>query len=142
MTRVDFYLLSSKTPHEREKFACRLAEKAWKQGHKVYLHSQSKEQTEQLDTLLWTFRPESFVPHDIAEGDTSLSPVLLGNNEAPQLSAHDILINLATEVPSFFSHFERAIELINENEQIKTAGRERYRFYKERGYALETHKIA
>jgi len=143
VTRVDFYLLSTTTAHDREKFACRLTEKAWKSRHKVYLHSHSERETEQLDKLLWTFRPESFIPHETIEsGDSGLSPVLLGCHEMPQLSAHDVLINLAPEVPSFFSRFERVIELINEDESIKSAGRERYRFYKTRGYALETHKIA
>lgn len=142
MTRVDFYLLPGNNRQEREKLACRLTEKAWKLGHKIYLHSGSESESRQLDDLLWSFRAKSFVPHDQLENsDEAIAPVLLGHTEEPTLPAHDVLINLSAVVPSFFSRFERVIELINEDETIRKAGRDRYRFYQERGYTLNTHNI-
>jgi DNA polymerase-3 subunit chi len=142
MTRVDFYLLSGDGKQEREKLACRLTEKAWKLNHNIYLHSSSEPESRQLDDLLWTFRPESFVPHDLMANDSEMmAPVLLGHHEEPALSEHDILINLSATVPSFFSRFERVIEVINEDESIRETGRDRYRFYQQRGYTLNTHKL-
>lgn len=142
MTRVDFYLLSGDGKQEREKLACRLTEKAWKLNHKVYLHSDSEPESRQLDDLLWTFRPESFVPHNFLANDSEIkTPVLLGHHEEPALLEHDILINLSAAVPSFFSRFERVIEVINDDENIREAGRDRYRFYQQRGYTLNTHKL-
>ncbi len=142
MTRVDFYLLHGSNRQEREKLACRLTEKAWKLGHKIYLHSGSESESRQLDDLLWSFRAKSFVPHDQLEScDGTAAPVLLGYAEEPALSVHDVLINLSAAVPTFFSRFERVIELINEDETIRKAGRDRYRFYQERGYTLNTHNI-
>ncbi len=143
MTRVDFYLLSSDGKQEREKLACRLTEKAWKLNHKIYLHSDLETESRHLDNLLWSFRSESFVPHDLLENSTEETPVsvLLGHQEEPSLSDHDILINLSETVPSFFSRFERVIEIINEDENIRKAGRDRYRFYQQRGYSLNTHKL-
>jgi DNA polymerase-3 subunit chi len=32
-------------------------------------------------------------------------------------------------------------ELVNQDQVIKDAGRERFRFYRDRGYALETHTL-
>ena len=52
------------------------------------------------------------------------------------------MINLAMDIPTFFSRFERVSEIVIEEDEIKTAKRENFRFYRERGYPSETHKIA
>lgn len=59
MTRVDFYVLPVSEPHGRLSFACRLAEKAWLGGHKVYLHGEDDAAARSLDELLWSFRGTS-----------------------------------------------------------------------------------
>ena len=141
MTEVDFYILASKDPQARARFACRLTDKAYRLGHRVYIHTESAEQTRQLDDLLWSFQQNSFIPHGVyqAEGDNR-PPVQLGHDSEPDAS-HAVLINLAPEVPLFFSRFERVAELVNGEESIRQQSRQRYSFYKERGYALRTHEI-
>jgi len=57
------------------------------------------------------------------------------------LDIHDVLINLSQQTPDCFARFERFAELVNQDESIKQAGRERFKFYKSRGYPLNTHKI-
>ncbi|MCO6412701.1 MAG: DNA polymerase III subunit chi [Thiogranum sp.] len=141
MTRIDFYVLADDSAQAREQFACRLAEKAWRLGHRVYIHTASEEQTRQLDDLLWTFQQNSFLPHSLYReaGDTP-PPVLLAHDAEPDASSQ-VLINLAPEVPLFFSRFERVAELVNPQAEIRQEGRNRYSFYKERGYPLHTHEI-
>ena len=143
MTRVDFYILPGAAPDGRERLACRLADKAYRLGHPVYIHTQGPEQAAALDDLLWTFRDGSFVPHQRVAGDANLDgvPVLIGHAEVPE-QCHTLLINLAQEVPSFFSRFERVLEPVDQREDNKLAGRERFRFYRDRGYALETHTLS
>ena len=142
MTQVDFYLLKDDTAQSRVRFACRLADKAYRLGHRVFIHTESADQTRQLDELLWTFQQNSFVPHAIYRGGQSNPPpVLLAHNAEPDASSH-VLINLAAEVPLFFSRFERVAELINQNADVRTQGRSRYSFYKNRGYPLRTHEIS
>ncbi|MES9977893.1 MAG: DNA polymerase III subunit chi, partial [Candidatus Thiodiazotropha sp. 6PLUC5] len=53
----------------------------------------------------------------------------------------DVLINLSQEVPNFFSRFERVAEVIDQEPPVVTAGRERFRFYRDRGYPLKKHDI-
>ena len=36
MTKVDFYILPSADPSARLDFACKLTEKAWRMGHRIY----------------------------------------------------------------------------------------------------------
>lgn len=141
MTKIDFYLLSGTGDEAQAQFACRLVEKAYKLGHKLYIHTTSETQSKHLDDLLWTFRDGSFIPHeqyDPAAADRA--PVLLGHDQEPENNI-DVLVNMSPEVPPFFSRFERVAEIVPAQEQARQGGRERYRFYRDRGYPLDTHTI-
>ena len=52
-----------------------------------------------------------------------------------------MLINLGLAPPPFFSRFERLAEIVGVDPADAEAGRERYRFYRERGYELRTHSL-
>ncbi|WP_303903574.1 DNA polymerase III subunit chi [Thiohalomonas denitrificans] len=142
MTRIDFYILKASSAGEREMFACRLTEKAFEQGHRIYIHVADETAVARLDELLWTFRADSFLPHerlDIPDADID-TPIHIGSGEEP--GPHDdVLINLADDVPLFFSRFRRVAEVIAGDEAHRATGRERYRFYRDRGYPLEAHKL-
>ena len=141
MTQIDFYILTDQASSDRYALACRIADKAWQQGHRVYVHTNSQEESRHMDRQLWVFRENSFIPHGIAgQSDPALNPILIGNDDNA-VQEHDVLINLAAEVPAFFSRFERVAELIDKDPEIKSAGRNRFRFYRDRGYALSSHQI-
>lgn len=141
MTRVSFYLLKGSVEHDRQVFACRLIEKAYKQGHHIYIHTDNAEKAEQVNHILWSFRADSFVPHQLIDApNRDNCPVLIGHNTKPP-RLMDLLINLGSEQPIFFSQFERVAEFVNDDQQLKIMGRERYRFYQQRGYEISTHKI-
>lgn len=139
MTRIDFYLLPGAEPLERLRTACRIAEKAFLLDHDVHIHTADPAVSRRMDELLWTFRDRSFVPHEVEPEDPEAWPVTIGHAMEPAPRA--VLINLAAEVPPFFGRFERVAEVIDENPQIKEAGRARYRFYRERGYPLHHHRL-
>lgn len=141
MTKVDFYILPHSTADQRHIFACRLAEKAYKLGHKVYIHSDDEEQLMMLDQLLWSFRSASFVPHAVAtSAGESSTPVLLGMGAGT--SDHSgLIVNLSNSIPDGFSRFPRLAEIVVQDPQITAATRESYRFYRDRGYQLETHDL-
>ena len=143
MTQVDFYILNDSKPQAGALFACRITEKAYKKGHRVYINVASDQQLKQLDDLLWTFRDGSFLPHALyKEGDTKESgntPILLGHGIEPE-EASDVLVNLSGDVPSFFSRFSRVAELVAGDDAQRAAARARYTFYRDRGYTLNTHK--
>lgn len=141
MTQVDFYILQNERPGARPLFTCRLTEKAFKQGHRVYINTASGQQLQQLDELLWTFRDGSFLPHAVYKaGAREIPPILLGHAVEPE-GPSDVLVNLSTELPAFFSRFSRVAELVGGDADQLDAARERYRFYKDRGYTLNTHNL-
>jgi DNA polymerase-3 subunit chi len=93
-----------------------------------------------FDEQLWTFSPLDFVPHCMAGSPLAAeTPVVLAANldDAPH---HRILVNLSMTVPPQFARFERLLEVVGNEEQELVAGRERYRFYRDRGYALNNYK--
>jgi len=141
MTQVDFYILAEQAAGDRYRLACRITEKAWQQGRRIYLHTNSAAESRHLDRLLWTYKEGSFLPHGlVGKADPEINPILIGN--APDAAGeHDVLINLAAEVPVFFGGFERVAEVIDHDPQVKQLGRARFRFYRDRGYNLSTHNI-
>ncbi len=141
MTQVDFYILGKRARGDRYTLACRLAEKAWQQGRRVYLHTASDAESRHLDRLLWTYRDGSFLPHGIqGNADPGLNPVLIGHQD-DGAGEHDVLINLSNEVPAFFSRFKRVAEPLDQDQEVRSAGRNRYRFYRDRGYPLASHDV-
>ena len=141
MTQVDFYILEDNRPEARALLTCRLSEKAYKQGHQVFINANSGDQLKQLDDMLWTFSAGSFLPHGrYEENADSTHPVLLGHAVEPE-GPSDVLVNLSNEVPVFFSRFNRVAELVGGDETQLQSARERYRFYKDRGYTLNTHNL-
>jgi DNA polymerase III subunit chi len=141
MPKVSFYILTGKPPQLRERFACKLAEKAYRLGHRVYIQANDSLLAQEMDDLLWTFRPGSFVPHArINTEEARDAPVLIGQGEPPETEC-DLLINLNPEVPAFFSRFKRIAEIIDQEKAQRQAGRQRYRFYRDHNCTLETHEL-
>jgi DNA polymerase III subunit chi len=141
MTQIDFYLLAANDPGVRWDFCCRLIEKIQRLGHKVLVSLDTEEDARAFDQLLWSFKPESFVAHRLL-GDTSVKEVpveITFSDEAGD--HHDVLLNLGKRIPPFFSRFTRVSEFVTEDEATKVWTREHYRFYKERGYPIETRPI-
>lgn len=144
MTRVDFYILDRPAADGCLTLACRLAEKAVQHEHAVLINAGSPAERARIDELLWTFSQNSFLPHRIlGENDDNDEgePVLIGCDQVPEDGHWDLLINLAPAIPEFFSRFERMAELVDADEENKTAARERFRYYRDRGYELHTHHV-
>jgi DNA polymerase-3 subunit chi len=144
MTRVDFYLLGDAAA-TKPLTACRLADKAFHHGHQCYILAPDAEEARNLDRLLWTFGAGSFVPHGLYDAaaagtETPAYPVVVGWVEPPP-ACHDVLISLAPQVPAWFGRFMRVLELVGPDDDDKARGRERFRFYRDRGYPLQKHDL-
>lgn len=140
MAQVDFYVVRGGGGGECERVACRVVEKAWQLGHRVYLHAADTAQAQRLDELLWSFRQESFVPHGPAgEADAAQTPVVVGCGE--DATGRDVLVNLAEEIPACAAVFERIAEVVADGAAARAAGRQRYGEYRKRGYDLRHHDV-
>ncbi|QFU76566.1 DNA polymerase III subunit chi [Halioglobus maricola] len=139
MTRVGFYVVQATEASQRLGVAARLADKAFAQGHRIYINAEDKAQAEALDELLWSFRPSSFLPHAMT-GDPQSQQIAIGWGQDPG-DHNDLLINLQLDIPAFFSRFQRVAEVVTQDEQSLAALRKSWVFYKDRGYQLEKHDL-
>lgn len=142
MARVDFYLLAAAGEASRERFACRLAEKAYRLQHSVHIQAGDRERAAQLDDLLWTFRDGSFVPHELIDaGDAAVeAPITIGCTAASYRPA-DLLINLTDTVPPELGPFPRVAEIVTSDEDRKRHSRKLFADYRAQGHALEVHEL-
>jgi len=137
MTRIDFYTKVD----DKLRFAGKLCVKALSQQLRVNVYASDAGLAERFDRLLWTQNATGFIPHCRADHPLAHeTPVLIHEREGALL--HDaLLINLDTAWPPFFSRFERVIEIVSTDTRDATAARERFRFYRDRGYAMQTHDM-
>jgi DNA polymerase-3 subunit chi len=144
VTQVDFYILESDSEDARLRLACRIVDKATQQEQHVFVNSTSDSEAQKLDELLWTFSQGSFIPHKIVRHAVETAPrepVVIGLHQQPVGERWELLINLAADVPDFFSRYERVAEVVDGNAVRREQSRERYRFYRDRGYKLNTHQV-
>jgi DNA polymerase III subunit chi len=146
VTQVDFYILGGASDDALLRLASRIAEKAVAQGQQVHLNAENDAQAVKLDEVLWTFSQSSFLPHRVvastAADDAPAEPVLIGAGVEITNGPWNTLINLAPSVPEFFSRYERVAEVVDGDSERRVRGRERYRYYRDRGYELRTHNLA
>jgi len=143
MTSIDFHF---NTP-DRLEYACRLIRKIVNAGQAnaaapLVVFCQDEDRLQQFDDLLWQFSPTDFIPHvratDPLAKDTS---VLLTADDA-RLPVHHLLLNLDDAPPPFFSRYVRLLEVVSLLDDDKLKARERFTFYRDRGYAMTRHDLS
>ena len=167
MTQIDFYILAQTSAIARLHYACRLAEKAMNQGHHIAIALDDEEQALTLSDYLWSFKPESFLPHIFQDKELldnepkqealqhtstdNINNVAQENLKRPAPIAliwskdndhyHDILINLSQKIPEGFSRYQRAFEIVVQEDNCLQITRSHFQFYRERGYPLKSHTL-
>ena len=138
MTQIDFYT------HVEDKLrtACRLAAKAYSTDKRVMVCCADADLAGRFDRLLWTTPAIAFIPHCYAsEALASETPIVI--DYAGSEPAHDeILLNLRPEWPPLFSRFQRLIEVVTLDDEDRRLARERFKFYRDRGYEIRTHDLS
>ncbi len=136
MTSIDFYF----NAQDRLQVACRLAGKAVKQNQRLLIYAPDAETARRIDKMLWTWPATGFVPHcEVHAPLAAETPVLIASgDETPE--GCELLLNLGAGCPPHFERFARLLEVVDAAD--REAGRNRYRFYRSRGYPLANHDLA
>jgi DNA polymerase-3 subunit chi len=138
MTTIDFYT------HVDDQLvvAARLAAKALAQHGRVRILTPDEDSTTALDRLMWTRPPTGFVPHCRLGSPLAADTPVIVDHALEHEGPADVLINLRDDPPPFFSRFARLAEIVPADGVRAAAGRERYRYYRERGYELRAHNLS
>lgn len=134
MTEIKFFF----NVDNKLNFACKMAKRAYDDGRKLIVYAPSPKLADEFDRLLWTFSQLSFVPHVKAGHPLAAeTPIVIANDDSG-LTHHDSLLNIGDDPPPFFSRFDALREVVSSNADDRARARERVRFYKSRGFDVQT----
>ncbi|MBV1888681.1 MAG: DNA polymerase III subunit chi [Proteobacteria bacterium] len=140
MERVDFYLIAEDLSVQQ--FACRLVNKAFNAGLTVRIELETPEHVQQLDILLWEYRSDWFVPHDIGVDENGVAS-FIHVADLPRLSNQaDMLLNLSATPPACGESYQRIAEIVPDNPAEREPMRERFRYYRNLGCIPNYHPIS
>jgi len=138
MTQIDFY---THVP-DRLHTACVLSSKAFALGLKVTVFCADAGTAQRLDRMLWTTPAVGFVPHCAPDDPLATVTPVIVDYQGENLLNDNVLLNLRPEWPAFFSRFQRLVEIVGLDEADRAQARERFRFYRDRGYEIRTHDLS
>lgn len=134
MAVIQFYHLLT-TPLERA--LPKLLEKASQGKFRTLLLAESDERVDQLNQLLWTYDPGSFLAHgSLRDGHAEEQPILLSTRIEALNNANLLLVTdgRCCEEPSMF---ERIADMFDGGDaQAVEKARVRWGYYKEAGHSL------
>ncbi len=137
MTELLFYTNAADKLHA----ACQLSCKALSRKMRVMILTPESQVTDKLSRLLWTTPSIGFSPHcRSADRLASITPIIVDHATEPVIH-EEVLINLCNDTPSYFSRFHRLVEIVTRDKDDRALARERYRFYRDRGYEITTHDL-
>src|SRR5690606_26740621 len=138
MTRVDFHFNAP----DRFVYGCRVVRRAYRSKRRVLVWCDDEARLDAFDRLLWSEPPADFLPHVRADDPLAAQTPIRRTHAAVDTDTHDVLVNLGAAPPPMFARFERLIEIVGVDEDDRAAARERWRFYRDRGYPMPRHDVA
>lgn len=134
MADVGFYLIQSQI--RQVDLACRICRKSIQAGQQPLLVKfDDMALMQQFDALLWQFDASSFVVHDI---DNLSSPICLSLTLPEQYEGDCLNLGQAMVDPQRFS---RVLEIVENSDHAKVAGRERFKAYRALGIEPVTYQV-
>jgi DNA polymerase-3 subunit chi len=138
LTQIDFYF------HVENKLqtACALSAKAFSRGLRVLAYCPDPGASQKFSRLLWTTPAISFIPHCAPDDRLAAVTPVIVDHDGSNLPHDQVLLNLRDEWPPFFSRFQHLVEIVSLDEEDRRLARERYKFYRDRGYAILNHDLS
>jgi len=138
--KIDFYVLETASEQKSLHFVCQLIEKVYAEQQHIYVNMGSRHKAERLDALLWIYRDDSFLPHNLYHSTHNYpSPIQIGFNETPN-QHQAVLLNLCQDVPSFYQQFQHVIEIVFLDPLMQQLARARYKQYRDDRCEINTIK--
>ena len=135
-----FYLVPGENNDLRFHTAAKLVEKAWSEGHRVCVYCEDETQAQQIDEILWAFRPDAFIPHRILIDNSATCPESVGLQWTdPSSSDWQTVIVLGSRLPSRADQFERLALVANEDPALLHQARKQYRQLEALGINPKVH---
>jgi DNA polymerase-3 subunit chi len=139
MTKVLFVETTTSLMETR---ACEIAEHLYVKGHSLQIIAVDDYQAKRLDDLLWSFRPDSFIPHGFCTGSANAveQPVVI-TTKKERLKKIPVLLMMDCLETALVKQFSFAVHLIAvDNSERLAASRAYWAQLKEAGFMLRHQK--
>lgn len=134
MTRIDFYFNVADKPQTISD----LVQSSLSKRRLVTILADDESMAGKVSAGLWQKKAESFLPNVLVNHTLAKQTPVIIHWQENALLQDDMLINLTPSTPGFFSRFTHLVELVGDEEHDKIAARQRYKFYRDRGYEIKT----
>ncbi|HSR01973.1 MAG TPA: DNA polymerase III subunit chi [Methylophilaceae bacterium] len=114
-----------------------LVQRALAKKNLVTVTVENEVQAQTFAKVLWEQERTSFLPNVQVDAHLAKQTPVVFDWQQNQLCHDDILINLSRKQLTVFSRFRQLIELVGIDELDKQQARERFRFYRDRGYQIK-----
>lgn len=134
MTEISFYHLTRQPLNEA---LPALLQRVLAAGKRAVVVAASEERVETLDQVLWTYDPDSFLPHGSAkDGYADKQPIYLTTGDENP-NAATVLVSVDGMEPPAYGSYERFLYLFDDadREAVDTA-RQRWKKYKSEGHTV------
>lgn len=135
---VVFYVLNSADTQSLDAFIAKLIQKIVSEKRHADVLFASLQDAQRFDLTLWGIRPQSFIPHSVANEVSA--PIQLFGETVTQ-TCQDVLLNLHSDFQTEFNQYNRTIEILDQTEHLIQKGRERFKQYRSLGIEPLVHKI-
>ncbi len=139
--RIDFYVIADEHPDAFRRVATRLLEKSYAKNLRTWVLCANQAEAETLDDWLWSYKPDSFLPHSLASNrpEGLDPPIQITSDQTAPSGQYDLLLNLTENIPQHLDNFERILDLVAAHQ--KAAGRKRYKAYQTLNATLYHHNV-
>ena len=130
------------TASHMEMRACEIAARIYAQGDRLQIIAIDEEQAARLDDLLWTYRPDNFVPHTLWKGVDSESdqPVIITTRKerVPGIASLLTMEYCPVKMVRQFSKVTHMV--VVDNQERLEASRRYWTLLKDAGFSLRHQK--
>lgn len=137
---INFYIMPHKDISSALKTICMIIEKAFNKKNKVLVYTPSEQITNELDNKLWTFKEDSFLAHSTINQQMAFTPIYI-NNTIPELTKFTVVLNLTEQYINLDQNNQKLIEFVFQEPSHKHMSREKFKYYKNQKYTLNTYNI-
>ena len=124
----------------KSRIVCDLAEKCYLNKQRIVIYTKSEEECEIIDSLLWTWKQQSFVPHKYLDrlSKSQNEPIVLTTN-IESAAGYDTVLLVDPLPMEIISQFSKVIDFAEKyDSQGIELSRKRYKLYKDQNYNIDT----
>jgi len=134
---ITFIVLNSAV---KSRIVCDLTEKCYLNNQRIVIYTKSEEECKKIDSLLWTWKQQSFIPHKCLDSlsKSQNEPVVL-TTSIESSADYDTVILVDPLPMETVSQFSTVIDFAEKyDSQGIELSRKRYKLYKDQNFKINT----